>query len=94
MGFRWFDRKFEFVMPMELFPVVVERLRGTPARIEDKVRALPQEVLTHRDGERWSIQEHIGHLLDLDELHTGRLDDYLKGEPVLRSADLRNKKTD
>lgn len=89
----WFQRRFEFNLPVERFPNVVERLRGTPARIEDKVRRLPREVLTRRDGDKWSIQEQVGHLLDLDELHDGRLDDYLAGLPVLRPADLSNRKT-
>ena len=93
MRARWFDRRFSFELPEELFPVVVERLRGTPARIEDKVRSLSTTVLTRRDGDAWSIQEHIGHLLDLDELHDARLDDYLAGAAVLRAADLANRKT-
>jgi uncharacterized damage-inducible protein DinB len=90
---RWTDRKFDFTLPESLFPVVVERLRGTPARIEDKVRTLLPKVLIHRDGNAWSIQEHIGHLLDLDELHTARLDDFLAGAEVLRPADMTNRKT-
>ncbi len=89
----WTDRHFTFNLPKELFPVVIERLRGTPARIEDKVRALPAAILTRRDGEAWSIQEHIGHLLDLDELHAGRLDDFLAGAAELRAADMSNRKT-
>lgn len=90
---RWTERRFDFSLPEALFPVVVERLRGTPARLEDRVRTLSPEVLTHRPGNAWSIQEHIGHLLDLDELHTGRLDDYLAGAEVLRAADMANRKT-
>ena len=93
MPLRWTDRHFTFNVPEELFPVVVERLRGLPARVEDKVRSLSPEVLTRRDGEAWSIQEHIGHLLDLDELHAGRLDDFLAGAPVLRAADITNRRT-
>ena len=90
---RWTDRRFTFDLPESLFPVVVERLRGTPARIEDKVQGLPSPLLSRRDGDAWSIQEHIGHLLDLDELHAGRLDDFLAGAPVLRAADMTNRKT-
>jgi len=91
---RWFDRSFSFEHLREAdFPFVVERLRGTPARVEDKVRELPRELLTRRDGESWSIQEHLGHLLDLDALHDGRLDDYREGASVLREADLQNRKT-
>lgn len=90
---RWTERKFDFTIPEALFPIVVERLRGTPARLEDRVRGLSTEILTHREGNAWSIQEHIGHLLDLDELHTGRLDDFLAGAEVLRAADMANRKT-
>ena len=93
MESRWTDRTFRFDMPESLFPIVIERLRGTPARIEDKVRNLPPALLTRRVGESWSIQEHIGHLLDLDEIHMGRLDDFLAGAEVLRAADMTNRKT-
>lgn len=93
MKLPWFERHFAFNIPEELFPLVVERLRGTPARIEDKVRGLSPALLTRRDGEAWSIQEHVGHLVDLDELHDGRLDDFLAGAAVLRAADLANRKT-
>lgn len=93
MALRWTDRRFTFDLPEALFPVVIERLRGTPARIEDKVRALPPEILTRREGDAWSIQEHVGHLLDLDGLHAGRLDDFLSGAAVLRPADMGNRKT-
>jgi uncharacterized damage-inducible protein DinB len=90
---RWTDRTFRFDLPVEMFPVVIERLRGAAPRIEDKVKGLLPEVLARRDRDAWSIQEHIGHLLDLDELHIGRLDDYLAGAEVLRAADMENRKT-
>ena len=90
---RWADRTFQFTLPVELFPTVAERLRGTPARLEEKLRSLSPSVLTRRDGDAWSIQEHLGHLLDLDELHLGRIDDYLAGAETLRAADMQNKKT-
>jgi uncharacterized damage-inducible protein DinB len=93
MGLRWMDRKFEFTTPVEQFATVLERLRGTPARVEEKVRGLSPAVLTRRDGEAWSIQEHLGHLLDLDELHLGRIDDFLAGAATLRAADPQNRKT-
>jgi uncharacterized damage-inducible protein DinB len=93
MVLRWMDRKFEFATPVEQLPAVLERLRGTPARLEEKLRALSPAVLTRRDGDAWSIQEHLGHLLDLDELHLGRIDDFLAGAAVLRAADMQNRKT-
>jgi uncharacterized damage-inducible protein DinB len=90
---KWFDRKFDFDFPTDLYPELIERLRGTPARVEDRVKGLPGWVLTKRDGEHWSIQENIGHLLDLEELFSGRLDDFDNRLPKLRAADLTNQKT-
>jgi hypothetical protein len=89
----WFEREFSFDLPLWMYPNVVERVRGTPARLEDRIGSLPVEVLTRRDGDRWSVQEHAGHLLDLGPLDLGRLDDYEAGRDSLRPADLRNRKT-
>ena len=90
---KWVEREFEFNLPVGVFPCVVERLRGTPARLEELVRHLPPGVLTARRGDAWSIQEHVGHLLDLDELHEARLEDYAQRLDTLRPADLSNRKT-
>lgn len=89
----WVNRKFEFNLPVEMFPVVVERLRGTPARLEDKLQSLSREVLTRKEGEAWSIQEQVGHLLDVEELWEGRIDDFLAGRAELRPADITNRVT-
>ena len=85
---RWFERKFRFDFPIQLFPNVVERLRGAPVRLEEKVASLSPDLLTRRDGSSWSIQENIGHLLDLESLHAARLQEFLKGAQVLTGADL------
>lgn len=90
---RWTERHFRFDEPVEMWPVLLERVRGTPARVEDRIRGIPREWLVRRDGERWSIQDHIGHLIDLDHLHDGRLDDYLAGAERLRPADMTNRRT-
>lgn len=90
---KWVERQFEFDLPIGVFPCVLERLRGTPARLEELVRGLPPHVLTARSGGGWSIQEQAGHLLDLDELHEGRLEDYARKLPALRAADMSNRKT-
>ncbi|HEX3559455.1 MAG TPA: DinB family protein [Pyrinomonadaceae bacterium] len=90
---KWFEREFDFSLPVGVFPCVVERLRGTPARLEESVRSLPPRVLIARRDGAWSIQEHVGHLIDLDELHEGRLEDYAQRLSTLRPADLSNRKT-
>jgi uncharacterized damage-inducible protein DinB len=93
MTLRWFDRVFDFSFPLEVFPTVLERLRGTPARLEEKLRSIDDASRTRRVGDSWSIQEHAGHLLDLDELHIARLDDFEGDAAVLRATDLENRKT-
>jgi hypothetical protein len=89
----WTERKFNFNFPAELYPEMIERMRGTPARLEDHTRTLTAEILTRRDAGRWSIQENAGHLLDLEPLMSGRLDEFEAGAIVLHAADMTNRKT-
>lgn len=92
--FLWFERKFSFdFLPVWMYPNVVERVRGTPARLEDLVRSAKPQTLTRRQEEKWSIQEHAGHLLDLEPLGMNRLDDYEQEREALHAADLENRKT-
>ena len=89
----WFERKFEFTLPVEQCPNLCVRLRGTPARLEDIVRDVPRDVLVRKPGDKWSAQEHAGHLLDLEPLWTARADDFLRGGDALTAADLTNRHT-
>jgi len=89
----WIKRQFSFELPLGMYGNVVERVRGTPARLEDLTRGLSVEKLTRRDGDKWSIQEQAGHLLDTEELGLQRLDDYEAGRETLVAADMTNRKT-
>ena len=89
----WFKREFEFIQPVELFPTVVERLRGVPARLEEKLKGLSSDILTYRDGDGWSIQQQLGHLILVDTLWDYRITDYLEGKDTLYAADLANTRT-
>jgi len=89
----WFQRKFEFTFPVELHPNLCARLRGTPARLEEIVRSSPREILTRKAAEKWSAQEHAGHLLDLEPLWLARVDNYFTQASELTAADLSNRKT-
>jgi uncharacterized damage-inducible protein DinB len=90
----WFERKFAFLFPVEVWPNVCARLRGTPARMEETLRGRPHEVLTRQADGKWSAQEHAGHLLDLEALWLARVEDYVAGSEQLAVADLGNRKTD
>jgi uncharacterized damage-inducible protein DinB len=89
----WFERKFALGVPVEAVPDIIERLRGTPLRLEDRVAAADPGIWRERKGEHWSIQEQAGHLLDLEDLWLGRLDDFDSGAETLRAADLLNRAT-
>jgi uncharacterized damage-inducible protein DinB len=90
----WFERKFEFSFPVELYPNLLARLRGTPARLEETVRSRSHKTLTRKPEEKWSAQEHAGHLLDLEPLWLARVGDYMADSKELAAADLLNRKTD
>ena len=90
----WFERKFAFSFPVELWPNVCARLRGTPARLEEALRGRSHEILIRKADGKWSAQEQAGHLLDLEALWLARVEDYVAGSEQLTVADLRNRKTD
>jgi uncharacterized damage-inducible protein DinB len=91
---RWFDRTFDPGLPPGDAPALLARLGAAPDRLEAAVRGLPADLLTHRPGGRWSMQEHAGHLGDLEDLWRRRLDDFAAGAALLHPADLTNRKTD
>jgi uncharacterized damage-inducible protein DinB len=90
---RWFDRRFELGLPLAAFPPVLDRLCSMPDRLEAAVAGLRPDAARARTTDAWSIQENIGHLLDLEELWERRLDDFDAGATVLHPADLENRKT-
>ena len=89
----WFERKFEFTFPVEQYSNVCVRLWGTPARLEELLRSVPRETLVVKAENKWSAQEHAGHLLDLESLWSERVDDFLGDGDTLTVADLGNRKT-
>jgi uncharacterized damage-inducible protein DinB len=89
----WFERSFDFTLPTERFPSLIERLRGTPARLEERTRDVPASTLTVRQDGRWSIQENVGHLIDLEPLWLRRANQIFAGETELAPTDLTNRRT-
>jgi uncharacterized damage-inducible protein DinB len=91
---KWFERSFDFSSEQNIFPSIIERLRGTPARLDEKFRSIPTHILEIKIDDAWSIKENLGHLTDLEPLWQGRLEDIINGEIELRPTDLANRKTD
>jgi hypothetical protein len=89
----WIERAFHFDYPPTKWPDLLERVRGTPARLDELLRGLEPRTLTYRDGNGWSILENVGHLLDLESLVRARIDEILAGASVVTAADMTNRKT-
>lgn len=89
----WLYRRWTFDFPAELYPAIIERLRGTPARAEELVRAVAPDTLTRSIEGGWSIQRHLAHIADLESLLTQRLDAYEQGVAVLPPADMQNEES-
>lgn len=90
---KWFDRKFSFDLDLNTYPLIIERLRGTPARIDDRLRRINPELLTKRLSDEWSIQENVGHIYDLENIWKKRLEDIIEGKEYLTEVDLTNQIT-
>jgi hypothetical protein len=83
----WTSRIWTFRRGAELFPAILERLRGAPVRAKEFVQSVPAHVLNVRIGGKWSAQDHPGHLADLHPLDDMRLSQLLEGAGVLTTAD-------
>ncbi|MCB0703913.1 MAG: DinB family protein [Saprospiraceae bacterium] len=89
----WFERKFDLIADNGLFPNILERLSGTPARVEALFRNSLNPNLPDTGTQTWSAKQELGHLIDLEPLWLGRLHDFSNHLEVLREADLQNRKT-
>lgn len=86
----WLNQKFNFDFPAALYPNVLARVRGTPARLGDAVEGLSWEDLVRKRNGKWSIQENVGHLLDVEGLFWRRLQEYVIGSESLTAASYKN----
>ena len=88
----WFDRKFPPITDNGVFPCILERLEGTPARLRQKFAKITGNLAPVGAG-KWSIKKEIGHLIDLEPLWFERALQIIGGQSNLAVADLTNRKT-
>jgi uncharacterized damage-inducible protein DinB len=89
----WLEYTWAFDFPVGMFRAVLERLRGTPSRLEDLVRGASEEAMRSSPQGRWCAKEHAGHLWTVDALWQRRIAEYLRGEAELTAADMANRAT-
>lgn len=90
----WLKKQFVFDTDPKMLPLLIERLRGTHLRLLDRTERIIEQDLTKKVKGKWSINEHVGHLLDMEELWEKRIEDYKKPSKFLSPADMQNKKTE
>lgn len=90
----WLEYRWTFDFPTGMFRAVLERLRGTPARLEELVRDAAPAAMRRREGEAWSPQGNAGHLWMVDALWQIRIREFLAGAATLTAADMGNRATE
>lgn len=90
---KWTERKFDFGFQKEYLPFMLERIKATPPRIEEMIKNYSEEKLAEQVNGQWSVKQHIGHFIDLEELHQARVEQFKEGLSELRAADMSNQKT-
>jgi hypothetical protein len=83
---QWFERSFNFGSPKAMLPFYLERLQGTVVRIEKKVKGIPEEILSNRLDNKWSVKENIGHLGEVDEIANKRISEIISGVSPMSPA--------
>jgi hypothetical protein len=82
----WFERKFNFGLPKDMFAFYLERLEGTIARLERKVSGVSDSVLSNKLDGKWSIKQNIGHLAEVDDISCRRIDEIKQGVTPMSPA--------
>jgi len=90
----WLEYRWDFGAPVGMFRPLLERLRGTPMRLDALVHGVAASALVRHDAGRWSALEHAGHLWTVEALWQTRIAEFLRGEPTLSAADMANRATD
>ncbi len=90
----WLEYRWTFDYPTGMYRAILERLRGTPVRLEKLLDGVaPSRLTAHAPG-KWSALENAGHLWNTETLWQTRVHEFLAGAPTLTAADMRNRATE
>lgn len=74
--------------------IELDQLIIFPAALKGVIEKIDSKLLLDRPQQKWSIQTNIGHLLTMESLWIGRLDDFFLERPTLRPWNGTNADTD
>jgi len=90
---KWVDHEFNLGIHVGWKKNVLSRVQDAGIRIAHHCYNLSDEQLSASINEAWSIKQHIGHLIDLEAIHTQRLQEFASFKRILTMADMSNAKT-
>lgn len=79
---KWNELNYE-INTNDKLPLILERLIGTSARIEDKVKRYSLIAIIKKQNKEWSVAEHIGHLGLLERVWSLRVKEILENKEVM-----------
>jgi uncharacterized damage-inducible protein DinB len=80
----WLDRNWADWQPKGQPLDTLSDLRHFPTTLIEILQHVETALLVKRLSGKWSIQEHVGHLLAIESLWIARLDDFVLKHDVLR----------
>ncbi len=90
----WLDKTWNFERSVAQYKENLDFLGNSPASIRAIISGKSENELTSKPDGKWSINEHIGHLLTMESLWIARLDDFVLGKSILRPWNGTNSDTD
>jgi hypothetical protein len=82
----WLERRFNFGQPPNMLVFFLERMQGAVARMNAKVEDVSDAILSDQRDGKWSVKQNIGHLAEVEEISLKRVDEILRGVPIMSSA--------
>ena len=89
----WVDHTFNLGLDTGWMYNVLSRIKDCDIRLSHHTKGLNDKLLSSKPDNKWSIKEHVGHLIDLEELWMNRFLQFEKLVPELVHADMSNQKT-
>lgn len=90
----WVEHKFNLGIDNGWVPNIMSRIEDCHIRLNHHCLDLSEQQLANKSDKKWSIKEHIGHLIDLEELWINRFLQFEQYVPELIHADMSNQKTE
>jgi uncharacterized damage-inducible protein DinB len=80
----WLERDWHLWKSTDDTETILEALGRFPESLKEHIDLLDSTIWIKQADGKWSIQEHVGHLLAMESLWIARIDDFVMGHEFLR----------